>query len=45
MGIEEIGNLNWVFPQVQGGEIGRVGTTIEKVGGGLIRLITIGTGR
>ena len=45
MGIEEIGDLNWVFPQVQGGEDDRVGTTVEKVRGGLIRLIAVGTGR
>ena len=42
MGIEEIGDLSWVFPQVQGEEDGRVGTTVEKVVGGLI---AVGTGR
>ena len=46
MGIEEIGDLNWVFPQVQGERLRyRVCTTVEKLGGGLIRLIEVGTGR
>ena len=45
MGVEEVDDLNWVFPQVQEGEVGRVGTTVEKVGGGLIRLFAVGTGR
>ena len=44
MGFKEMGDSDWMLPEVEGGEVGREGRAVEEMDGGIFGQVAVWAG-